>query len=116
VVIAAGVGVVTNIATDQAAWGWWTALTVLVALGAGLQLYLNAVSPPGDDRAVRAQGAGSVAVGGSTQGPISTQATGYSSNSGQRDLQQSGTVAAGPGAVAIGGDAGDSINTNVSED
>ena len=114
VVAAAGAGVVTNIATNEAAWGWWAGLGVLVIVGVGLQVYLNAAPAHRAPGPVIAHGAGSVAVGGTSRGPISTKAVGHSSPP-RSDERQADLEASGPGSIVIGGDAGDSITTYVRE-
>lgn len=109
VVVAAASGVVTNAATSRPTWGWCIALVVLVVVGAGLQLYLT-LRPNQDGQVpVAAQGAGSVAIGGSSRGErIKTRSSGTASPA---STPNSGVIAQGPGSVAIGGDNESSIET-----
>lgn len=109
VVVATASGVVTNLATDQPSWSLWTALIVLVALGTSIQLYLTYSPSPGSHTEVAAVGPGAVAIGGSSQGEITTRAAGTASS----PPQSNAAVAAhGPGSVAIGGDNESSVQTN----
>ncbi|MGW6817823.1 hypothetical protein [Streptomyces sp. NPDC055005] len=106
--LAAAVGVVTNLVTDSPSWALWVALIVLVLAGAGTQLYLNGGAPT-TAVPVQAVGHGSVAVGGTAHGDIVTRVSGPSS------ADQAGTghgvTATGPGSVAVGGDALGSVET-----
>jgi hypothetical protein len=71
-VVAAGTGVATNVFTDGWKWPWGVALGVFVLAGIGLQLLPAAAGSP----VVRASGAGSVAVGGSVHGSVTTNVRG----------------------------------------
>lgn len=111
VVVAAASGVVTNAATSRPTWGWCVALVALVFVGAGLQLYLTLRPNQNGHVSVAAQGAGSVAIGGSSRGEkIKTRSSGTASPSG---APGNGVIARGPGSVAIGGDNESSIETGM---
>lgn len=56
-VAAAATGVVTNIATNGAAWSWWAALIVLVTVGAALEYYLSRQPDESGQHTVAALGA-----------------------------------------------------------
>lgn len=111
VVVSAATGLITNIATEEAAWGWWTALLVLVVLGAALQYHLSRSSAL-ESSAVSALGDGSIAVGGTARAPIKTQVRRGATPS-TAAVQPQGTAAVAPGSVAIGGDAESSVETEV---
>jgi hypothetical protein len=110
VVVAAGVGLVTNVFTDGWAWPWGVALVVLVAVGAGLQMAATGWQerPP-----VQASGAGSVAVGGSVRGRVATRVRGLGTVGGAIPpvAGEPGISVAGPGGVAIGGDVHGGVDT-----
>lgn len=113
VVASAGTGAVTNVATSGAPWSWWLALLVLVAVGAALAFYLSRPSGPDGQSNVAALGPGSVAVGRSAHGRITTRATRAAPSAppaaGSGGAQ--GTIAAGPGSVAVGQDVTAPIRT-----
>lgn len=108
VVIAATIGVVTNIATDQTGLAWWVSLGALVILGVGAQVWLT--KSEGHGVTVAADGAGSVAVGGSTHGNVKTRVRG-SVTQNLPGPETEGIRSAGPGSVAIGGDAIGDVST-----
>lgn len=108
-VVAAAVGVVTALVTAHGSAGLWSALGVLVVVGAVLQAVMI-----GRERAsgrVAAFGAGAVAVGGSAA-EIRTRVRGHAGSPGQAGEQD--VAAAGAGAVAVGGEAAGPISTDVS--
>lgn len=95
-VAAAATGVVTNIATNGAAWSWWAALIVLVTVGAALEYYLSRQPDESGQHTVAALGAGSVAVGGSSHASIKTKVHTPSTATPMSPTQ--GTVALGAGS------------------
>lgn len=109
VLVAAAIGVVTNVLSDSWSLTWWLALGGLVVLNLVLQLILN---PPGrKNPTVDASGAGSIAVGGSSSAPITTKVRGTGNAQPPSSVD---VTASGAGAVAIGGDAEGEIRTDVS--
>lgn len=110
VVVAAAIGIVTNIATNQAGLAWWVSLGALLVIGAGAQIWLTATEARGVT--ITAAGAGSVAVGGSTHGAVSTRARGSVRRASSASTSD-GLTAAGPGSIAIGGEAKGELSTEV---
>jgi hypothetical protein len=80
VLVSAGVGFVTNIASDGGTWPWWTALVSLVVVAVALEVLLTAEEPgnsmPAGSAHASAPGAvansgtisGNVTAGGSNRG------------------------------------------------
>lgn len=112
VVIAAAIGLVTNIATDRPSIAWWVALGALLVIGVGTQIWLTSIEA--QQATITAMGAGSVAVGGSTHGSISTRIRGASQSSPPASTQE-GTNAQGPGSIAIGGEAKGDLTTDIED-
>ncbi|GAA2476251.1 hypothetical protein GCM10010393_02720 [Streptomyces gobitricini] len=110
VVIAAAIGIITNIATNHAGLAWWVSLGALLVIGVGAQVWLT--STEGQAASVRAAGAGSVAVGGSTQSTVSTRARNSAQQS-PSEIPSEGVLAAGSGSIAIGGEAAGGLSTDV---
>lgn len=111
VVVATAAGIVTNIATDEPNIAWWVTLGCLLLLGALTQVGLTLFEGRSSD--VTAAGVGSVAVGGTTRGSVTThvQATGQQSST----SMVGGINAQGPGSIAIGGEALGDVSTDVTE-
>ncbi|GGX16533.1 hypothetical protein GCM10010321_33600 [Streptomyces chartreusis] len=112
VVIAAAIGLVTNIATDRPNVAWWVALGALLIVGAGTQAFLTSSESQGAN--ISATGKGSIAVGGSTHGSVSTRIRG-SMQSSPPPSTQDGIVSQGPGSIAIGGEAEGDITTDIDD-
>lgn len=112
VLIAAAIGVVTNIATDQEGLAWWVALGALLIIGVGTQVWL--ISNESQQANITALGKGSVAVGGSTHGSVSTRARG-SAHPSSPETTQNGITSQGPGSIAIGGEARGDLTTDVDD-
>ena len=110
VVIAAGIGIVTNVATDQTGLAWWVSLGALLVIGVGAQIWLS--STEGQSATVQAIGAGSVAVGGSTHGAVRTRARGRAQPPAATGPSE-GLVARGLGSIAVGGEAQGDLSTDV---
>ncbi|MGW6861485.1 hypothetical protein [Streptomyces xanthophaeus] len=128
VVLAAGAGVLTNIVSDEWSWGVGVALGVLVLLGAVLTGWL-AGAPARQARqrrqtrrarTTRASGPGSVVVGGSFRGnmttdvvatPGPTASPGPTATPGTTSGRVDETVAEGPGSIAVGEDIEGDIDT-----
>jgi hypothetical protein len=110
VVVAGASGVVTALVTAHSSTGLWAALGVLLVVGAILQV----VAVAGDRRSSRvtASAAGAVAVGGSA-GQIRTRVRGSFGPAGRPDGDGDGVAAAGPGSVAVGGDATGPVSTEI---
>jgi hypothetical protein len=105
----AGSGVVASLVTAHPAWGLWTAVVVLVAIGGALQAVVT-FSERKSRSGVTASGAGSVAVGGSAS-EIRTRVQGsYQPVAG---TSADGVVASGAGAVGVGGDMSGPVSTDV---
>jgi hypothetical protein len=111
-VIAAAIGLVTNIATDRPSIAWWVALGALLVIGVGTQVWLT--SSESQQASITAMGKGSVAVGGSTHGSISTRIRGASQSSPPASTQE-GINAQGPGSIAIGGEAKGDLTTDIDD-
>jgi len=109
VVIAAAIGVVTNIATDRPGLAWWVSLGALLVIGVGAQVWLT--SSEGRQGNVTASGAGSVAVGGTTYEAVRTHTRG-STQSGSPISTRDAITATGIGSIAIGGDARGELTTD----
>lgn len=109
-VLGAVVGVVTALVTAHPSGGLWAGLGVAVAAGAVSQAAVTAGERRERGR-VSASGAGSVAVGGSARGRITTRVGGVNAPPAAA-CGQEGVTASGPGAVGIGGDAGP-VSTDV---
>ncbi len=111
-VASAGAGLATNVFTSSWAWRWGVALAVFVVLGVVSQVWLT-VAGNGRASGVLASGAGAVAVGGSSRGPITTVVSGVAGGSDASMPAAEGVEASGPGSVAVGGDAQGAISTRV---
>lgn len=109
VVIAAGIGVVTNVATDRTGLAWWVSLGALLLIGVATQIWLTASE--GQQATVTASGHGSVAVGGSTHRTVSTRARTSAPPTAISDAG-AGINARGPGSIAIGGEARGDLTTD----
>jgi hypothetical protein len=113
VVLAAACGVVTALVTAHPSSGLWVGLGVVVVAGAVSQAAVT-LGERRERGRVEASGAGSVAVGGSARGPITTRVRGGRVPPAVPG-NQDGVIASGPGAVGIGGDAGP-VSTDVTGD
>jgi len=113
--VSVAAGLVTNVYTDGWRLPWGVALVMLVVVGAGLQVAVIAVEGRGR-QAVRAAGAGSVAVGGSVRGPVTTRVRGVDGAAGDvggGGAAGDGVFASGSGGVAAGGDVHGRVETSV---
>ena len=92
------------------------ALAILVVLGVGLQVVVATMA--GRRQAVRAAGAGSVAVGGTVHGPVTTRVSGPTGNATDVAIaaDAAAVTASGAGGVAVGGDVGGAVETTVEGD
>jgi hypothetical protein len=116
VVFAAVIGTLTAVVTAHPSAGLWAGLAIAVAAGAVSQAVVTFGERREPGRVV-ASGAGSVAVGGSARGQVTTRVRRgrpMPTASDRADVD-GGVVASGPGAVSAGGDAGE-VSTDVSED
>ncbi|GAA3009323.1 hypothetical protein GCM10020229_21220 [Kitasatospora albolonga] len=111
VVVAAGTGIVTNVATDSPSAGWWVALGVLVVLGGILQVYLTTSS--GGPVPVTASGPGSIAIGGKATGALKTKVRGASTAASGPAPAPGGVSATGAGTIAVGEGAEGPVETDV---
>ena len=109
VVAAAASGLVTALVTAHSSVALWTALAVLVVLGAVLQAAVIGRERRSARRVV-ASGVGAVAVGGSA-GQIRTRVRGEAAPPSRSAME--GVAGAGAGAVAVGGNAAGPISTDV---
>lgn len=107
--LAAAGGVVTNVVTDSPSWAWGITLAVLVLAGTATQVCLSS-GPSAQVPSVRAQGPGSIAIGGSAHGPVSARGSGSAAD-GTPSPPGQGITASGPGSVAIGGNALSSVRS-----
>ena len=113
VVLAAVSGVVTALVTAHPSRGLWVGLGVAVVAGAVSQAAVT-LGERRERGKVKASGPGSVAIGGSARGRITTRVVGGGVPHGVPGDQE-GVIAAGPGSVSVGGDAGQ-ISTDVAVD
>jgi hypothetical protein len=111
-VVAAGVGVLTNLVTDRWQPSLLLAMLALVATGAGLEAWLTATTRY--ETKSTAAGAGAVAVGGSNKGAITTRVRVVPQSSPRSAKGPGRASASGPGAVAIGDDNSSRISTDIS--
>lgn len=112
VIVASVSGVVTGLETTHSSWGLWTALAVLVLVGALLQ---GAVSYwEGRPRPIAAVGPGAVAIGGSGYRAVRTRVRIRSVPAPVSD-DRDGVIASGAGAVSIGEDAIGPVSADVAE-
>jgi hypothetical protein len=110
VVVAVLTGIVTNLATERWTWVYGTALAALTVTGIALQIMISR-SPDSSGSQVTASGSGSVAIGGSASGRISTRSTTPAAPAGKQ-IPSQGVQASAPGSVAVGGDSTANITTN----
>jgi hypothetical protein len=112
VVIAAAVGVLTNLVTDRWQPALVLALLALVLAVAALEIWLamSAARSHGD---VAAIGTGSVAVGRNNEADISTKVRLSADPKSSTPVKPEQVSSPGPGAVAIGGDNSSHISTDI---
>lgn len=106
VAVATASGVVTNVVSGHPGASWWVALGVLAVIGVAAQGALSLAE--GRGRPATAGAAGSVRIGGSSRGPITTRVRGMAAE----PVPPDGEVL-GLGAVCVEGDAHGGIRTDV---